>query len=80
MARTNDGLTARGLVSVISATILVAVQAFTVAVAAGWALAGLFQLGDIGEYALMALFGLLAVYFSVKYVRSAAQAEAKLHY
>ncbi len=39
MARTNDGLTARGLVSVISATILVAVQAFTVAVAAGWALA-----------------------------------------
>ncbi len=80
MARTSDGLSARGLVSVVSASILVACQAVTVAIAAGWALGGLFHLGDVGEYGLMGLFGLLALYVSALYVRKAIQAETNAHY
>ncbi|GGF79167.1 hypothetical protein GCM10007301_43970 [Azorhizobium oxalatiphilum] len=75
-----EGLSARGLVSVVSATILVACQAITVAIAAGWAIAGLFGLGNIGEYALMALFGLLAAYVSLLYVKKAIVAETNAHY
>lgn len=63
------------VVSVISATVLVGTQAIATAVAAGWAVAGLFNLGDVGEYALMALFGALAIYGSVAYLRKAAKIE-----
>ncbi|MGU3496041.1 hypothetical protein ACLBXM_18525 [Xanthobacteraceae bacterium A53D] len=75
-----EGLSGRGLVSVVSATILVALQALAVAVAAGWALGGLFSLGDIGEYALMALFSVGALYASLIYVRKAIKAETGAHF
>ncbi|MFG1480217.1 hypothetical protein V5F53_16415 [Xanthobacter sp. V4C-4] len=58
-----------------SAAILIATQAVATAVAAGWAVAGLLNLGDLGEYGLMALFGLVGVYGSVAYFRKAAKAE-----
>lgn len=79
-AQTGRGLGTKGLISVVSATILVATQAITIAVAAGWAMGGLFRLGDIGEYGLMGVFGLLAVYVSVLYVRKAIVAETNTHY
>lgn len=79
-AQTGQGLGMRGLVSVVSASILVATQAVTIAIAAGWAVGGLFHLGDIGEYGLMGLFSALAIYVSVLYVRKAIKAEAAAHY
>ncbi|WP_341990961.1 hypothetical protein [Azorhizobium sp. AG788] len=80
MAQTGQGLGTRGLISVVSATILVATQAITIAIAAGWAVGGLFHLGDIGEYGLMGVFSLLAIYVSVLYVRKAIIAETNAHY
>lgn len=63
------------VLTVVSATVLVATQAIATAVAAGWAVAGLFRLGDIGEYVLIGGFGAVAVYFSVLYFRKAARIE-----
>lgn len=62
-----------------SATILIATQAIATAIAAGWALAGLLNLGDLGEYALMALFGLIGIYASIAYLRKAARMEPLRH-
>ncbi len=80
VAKAGRGLGARGLMTVVSASLLVAVQAITVAIAAGWALGGLFHLGDIGEYGLMVVFSLLALYLSFLYVRRAVQAETEANY
>ncbi len=66
------------LFTVVSATTLVGTQAVATAIAAGWALAGLMHLGDIGEYGLMALFSLAALYISVKYFRRAYAVEMAL--
>jgi len=52
----------QNLLTVISVLILVGAEVFGVAFAAGWAIAGLFELGDIVGYVLMVLFSLLGVY------------------
>lgn len=65
-------------VTVISATVFVGIQALATAVAAGWAVAGLFNLGDIGEYGLMVIFAIPALYATLRYARSAARAEGAL--
>lgn len=64
--------------TVLSATVFVGVQALATAVAGGWAVAGLFNLGDIGEYGLMVIFALPALYATLRYARSAASAERAL--
>lgn len=51
----------RNLTLVVSLGILIAVELFGVALASGWALAGLFELGPIVGYVLMGLFSLAAV-------------------
>lgn len=53
----------RNVVTVISIMILVGAELFGVAISAGWAIAGLFELGHIVGYVLMGLFSLLAGYF-----------------
>lgn len=58
-----------------SAAIIIATEAFATAIAAAWAIAGLFSLGDIGEYALMGLFSLAAAYVTLLYIRKASEAE-----
>ncbi len=63
------------VLTVTSATILVLTEILAVAIAAGWAISGLLNLGDIGEYGLMGLFSILALYASALYFRKAAQAE-----
>lgn len=52
----------RTLIMVVSLAILVGIELFGVALASGWALAGLFELGHIVAYILMALFSVLAGY------------------
>ena len=50
------------LVTVVSAMILVGAEVFGVAIAAGWAIAGLFELGAQISYVLMGVFSLMAAY------------------
>jgi len=55
----------RSLITISSVLILVGAEVFGVALAAGWALAGLFELGETVSYVLMGLFSLLGVYAMV---------------
>jgi hypothetical protein len=48
---------------------------FGVAIAAGWAIAGLFELGDYVGYALMGLFSLFAIYVLVNLWRRCVAVE-----
>lgn len=65
----------RRLIMVISLAILVAVELFGVALASGWAVAGLFELGDIVAYVLMALFSVIAGYGMVNLMRRVLKVE-----
>lgn len=55
----------RNLATILSVMVLVGTEVFGVALATGWAIAGLFELGDTIGYALMALFSLIGVYAMV---------------
>jgi hypothetical protein len=59
----------RNLIMVSSFGILIAVELFGVALAAGWALAGLFELGSIFEYIMMAVFSVFAGYGLINLMR-----------
>lgn len=59
------------MVTVVSATILIAAQTITAAVAGGWAIAGFLGLGEYGAYALEAVGLALGVWAVVAFVRSA---------
>ncbi|MDO8533806.1 MAG: hypothetical protein Q7S17_03580 [Xanthobacteraceae bacterium] len=63
------------LVTVVSAAILIGTEIVGVGLATGWAIAGMFGLGDIGAYVLEALFGLGALAIVVAFVRSASRIE-----
>jgi hypothetical protein len=66
----------RNLTLVVSLGILVAVELFGVALAAGWALAGLFELGPIVGYVLMALFSVAAGYALLNLMRRVVKIES----
>ncbi|MFH6781196.1 MULTISPECIES: hypothetical protein [Methylobacterium] len=55
--------------------VLVGVEVFAVAIAAGWALAGIFELGDTVGHVLMVLFSLMALYIMVQLWRRATSIE-----
>jgi hypothetical protein len=65
----------RNLVTILSMMILVGTEVFAVAVAAGWALAGMFELGDTVGHVLMGLFSLLALYIMVQLWKRATAIE-----
>jgi hypothetical protein len=65
----------RNLVTVVSVMILVATEVFGVALAAGWAIAGLFELGATISYVLMALFSLLGLYLMWGFWKQAVSIE-----
>ncbi|WP_425286905.1 hypothetical protein [Microvirga vignae] len=65
----------RNLITVISIMILVGAEVFGVAISAGWAIAGLFELGNIVGYALMGLFSLFALYILVNLWRRCVAVE-----
>ncbi|WP_324132258.1 hypothetical protein [Bosea sp. (in: a-proteobacteria)] len=65
----------RNLILVVSLGILIAVQLFGVALASGWALAGLFELGPIVGYVLMALFSGFAAYGMINLMRRVLKVE-----
>jgi len=69
----------RNVIMVISLAILIAVEIFGVALASGWALAGLFDLGHIAAYVLMGLFSVLAAYGLLNFMRRVVKIERLTH-
>jgi membrane protein implicated in regulation of membrane protease activity len=65
----------RNLITILSIMILIATEVFGVAIAGGWAIAGLFELGSTVGYALMGLFSLLAAYVMVAVWRLCTKVE-----
>jgi hypothetical protein len=65
----------RNLITIVSVLILVGTEVFGVALAGGWAIAGLFELGEIAAYVLMVLFSLLGLYAMAALWRSAVKVE-----
>lgn len=66
----------RSLVTVLSLMVLIGVEVFGVALSGGWALAGLFELGEVAGYALMALFSAFGLYLMIQLWRRATAVEA----
>ncbi len=75
LAAERNGLRWDNLLTVVSVMILIGAEVFGVAIAAGWAIAGLFELGDAVGYALMGVFSLLGLYAMLVLWRRAVQIE-----
>lgn len=65
------------MLTIVSIMILIGVEVFGVALAGGWALAGLFELGDLVGYAFMALFSAFGIYLMLQLWRRAVAAESR---
>lgn len=65
----------RNLIMVVSLCVLIAVELFGVALASGWALAGLFDLGPLVGYVLMGAFAVLAAYALLNLMRRVLRIE-----
>jgi hypothetical protein len=59
------------IVTLVGATVLIATQTIAASVAAGWAIAGFFGLGDIGAYVLEAIGLGAGVWIVTAFVRKA---------
>ena len=68
-------LNMKNLTTLISVGILVGTEFLGVAIAAGWALAGLFGLGQTFETALMTGFGLIGLYAMILFMKKAVAIE-----
>ncbi len=75
MAATRSADRRRNLVTIVSVMILVGTEVFGVALAAGWAIAGLFELGQTVGYGLMVAFSLLGLWAMAVFWRRAVQVE-----
>ena len=65
----------RNLITILSIMVLIGTEVFGVALAGGWAIAGLFELGSTVGYVLMGLFSLLAAYVLVLVWRQCTKVE-----
>lgn len=65
----------RNFTTIICAAILIGTEVFGLAFAAGWAIAGIFELGDAVQYGLMGLFSLGGLYIMAKFVQMADKVE-----
>ena len=65
----------RNLITIISVLILIGTEVFGVALSAGWAIAGLFELGNTAAYVLMGVFSLLGLYGMLALWRSSVRVE-----
>jgi hypothetical protein len=63
------------VMTVLSAAILIGAEVFGAAYAGGWAIAGLFQLGEYGVYALQALFAVIGAVVMASFIRNAQRVE-----
>ncbi|NVO14597.1 MAG: hypothetical protein HXX10_11220 [Rhodoplanes sp.] len=65
----------QSVITVLGATVLIGAEVFGAAFAGGWALANLFGLGDLGEYALTGALLVLGVVVMVQFVRGGMAVE-----
>jgi len=65
----------KNLVTLASVGVLVGTEFLGVALAAGWAIAGLFQLGNTIALVLMAAFGLISLYALFEFMKRAISLE-----
>lgn len=65
------------LLTVVSLMVLVGAEVFGVALSAGWALAGLFDLGPVIGYVLMALFSVLGAWVMLQLWQRAVAVERR---
>jgi hypothetical protein len=65
----------RNIATVLSLAILVGTEIFGVALAAGWAIGGLLQLGDTVSHGLMLLLTLVGAYGLRLFMRKAIEVE-----
>jgi hypothetical protein len=72
---TGRGIIWVNVLTVVSAAILIGAEVFGAAFAGGWALAGLFNLGEYGGYALQLIFSLLGLMVMVSFIRAAQRVE-----
>jgi hypothetical protein len=63
------------MLTIISLMVLIGVEVFAVALSGGWAIAGLFELGDYVGYALMAVFGIGAAWLMLQLWHKAMHAD-----
>jgi hypothetical protein len=63
------------VMTVLSAAILIGAEVFGAAFAGGWAIAGLFDLGEVGGYVLQALFFVIGLVVMVAFIRTARRVE-----
>src|SRR5216117_922478 len=63
------------VVTVMSAAILIGAEVFGAAFAGGWALAGLFRLGETGGYVLQSIFFLIGLVIMASFIRAARKVE-----
>ncbi len=63
------------VLTVISAAVLIAAEVFGAAFAAGWAVASLFDLGDMGAYILQAVFFIAGIAVIGSFIRAAQRVE-----
>jgi len=63
------------VLTVLSAAILIGAEVFGAAFAGGWALAGLFHLGDYGGYVLQSIFFVIGLFIMASFVRAASKVE-----
>jgi hypothetical protein len=68
-------LNRKNLLTIVSVGILVGTELVGLALAAGWALAGIFQLGRTYEYAFMGIFGVLGMYALLRFMQRAVKVE-----
>jgi len=65
----------RNLLTLVSVGILVGTEFIGVAIAAGWAIAGLFQLGNTIAIVLMVALGLISLYALFEFMKRAISLE-----
>lgn len=73
--RPQRGLNWGNLLTVVSVAILVGTEVFGAAIAGAWAIAGLFELGEMFQYGLTAVLCLLGLWAMVGFVRNALTIE-----
>jgi hypothetical protein len=68
-------INSKNMITLVGIAILVGTEVFAVALAAGWAIAGLFQLGVMVGYALMTIFSVMAAYGLWAFMKKAIAVE-----
>jgi len=63
------------VLTVVSAAVLIGAEVFGAAFAGGWAIAGLFNLGEYGGYGLQAIFFVIGLVIMGNFIRAAQRVE-----